>query len=499
MAEEINALAPEKEQDTNELRRIRVEKLEALQAEGNDPFHITLAEQTHTAAKIVENYDELEGKDVSICGRIMTWRDMGKANFIDIRDRSGRMQIYVRMNDIGEEEFAAFKKWDIGDIIEVKGFVFRTRRGEISVHAKQVRLLTKSLLPLPEKFHGLKDTDTRYRQRYLDLIMNPEVKDTFYKRSKIISEIRRYLDSLDFMEVETPMLVSNAGGAAARPFFTHHNALDEDFKLRISLELYLKRLIVGGMERVYEIGRVFRNEGLDTRHNPEFTLMELYQAYTDYHGMMDLVEGLIRHTAKTVLGSAVVKYGDIELDFESDFERITMLDAVKKYAGIDFDALTFEEACVLAKEKGIEFEPRHKKGDLLSMFFEEFVEENLVQPTFVIDYPVEVSPLTKRKPSKPEYTERFELFVAGRELANAYSELNDPIDQRGRFEAQEELLAAGDEEANHTDEDFLTALEYGMPPTGGIGIGIDRLVMLLTDSAAIRDVLLFPTMKSLGE
>ncbi|MCI5592844.1 MAG: lysine--tRNA ligase [Oscillospiraceae bacterium] len=499
MAEEINALAPEKEQDTNELRRIRVEKLEALQAEGNDPFHITLAEQTHTAAKIVENYDELEGKDVSICGRIMTWRDMGKANFIDIRDRSGRMQIYVRMNDIGEEEFAAFKKWDIGDIIEVKGFVFRTRRGEISVHAKQVRLLTKSLLPLPEKFHGLKDTDTRYRQRYLDLIMNPEVKDTFYKRSKIISEIRRYLDSLDFMEVETPMLVSNAGGAAARPFFTHHNALDEDFKLRISLELYLKRLIVGGMERVYEIGRVFRNEGLDTRHNPEFTLMELYQAYTDYHGMMDLVEGLIRHTAKTVLGSAVVKYGDIELDFESDFERITMLDAVKKYAGIDFDALTFEEACALAKEKGIEFEPRHKKGDLLSMFFEEFVEENLVQPTFVIDYPVEVSPLTKRKPSKPEYTERFELFVAGRELANAYSELNDPIDQRGRFEAQEELLAAGDEEANHTDEDFLTALEYGMPPTGGIGIGIDRLVMLLTDSAAIRDVLLFPTMKSLGE
>lgn len=499
MAEELNVSTPEQEQDTNELRRIRVEKLEALQAENKDPFHITLAEQSIVAAEIVQRFDELENTDVSICGRIMTWRDMGKANFIDVRDRSGRMQVYVRMNDLGEEEFAAFKKWDIGDIVEVKGFVFRTRRGEISVHAKEIRLLTKSLLPLPEKFHGLKDTDTRYRQRYLDLIMNPEVKDTFYKRSKIVSEMRKYLDSLDFIEVETPMLVSNAGGAAARPFITHHNALDEDFKLRISLELYLKRLIVGGMERVYEIGRVFRNEGLDTRHNPEFTLMELYQAYTDYYGMMDLVEGLIRTVAQKVLGTAVVKYGELELDFEKPFEKMTMLDAVKKHTGIDFDELSFEQACEIAKEKGIEFEARHKKGDLLSMFFEEFVEEHLEQPTFIIDYPVEVSPLTKRKPDKPEYTERFELFVAKRELANAYSELNDAIDQRGRFEAQEELIAAGDEEANHTDEDFLTSLEYGMPPTGGIGIGVDRLVMLLTDSAAIRDVLLFPTMKSIND
>ena len=496
MAEELNVNAAQ-EQDANELRKIRVDKLNALQAEGNDPFQITSAQQSVTAQEIIDRFDELENTDVSICGRIMTWRDMGKANFIDIRDRSGRMQVYVRMNDIGEDEFAAFKKWDIGDIIEVKGFVFRTRRGEISVHAKELRLLTKSLLPLPEKFHGLKDTDTRYRQRYLDLIMNPEVKDTFYKRSKIISEIRRYLDSQQFMEVETPMLVSNAGGAAARPFVTHHNALNEDFKLRISLELYLKRLIVGGMERVYEIGRVFRNEGLDTRHNPEFTLMELYQAYTDYHGMMDLVENLIRTVAVNVLGTAVVKYGDIELDFEKPFARIPMVDAVKQYTGIDFDAIDFEQAKALAKEKGIEVEPMHKKGDILSMFFEEFVEEKLDQPTFIIDYPVEVSPLTKRKPDKPDFTERFELFVAKRELANAYSELNDPIDQRGRFEAQEELLAAGNEEANHTDEDFLTALEYGMPPTGGIGIGIDRLVMLLTDSAAIRDVLLFPTMKSL--
>ena len=499
MAEEINALAPEKEQDTNELRRIRVEKLEALQAEGNDPFHITLAEQTHTAAKIVENYDELEGKDVSICGRIMTWRDMGKANFIDIRDRSGRMQIYVRMNDIGEEEFAAFKKWDIGDIIEVKGFVFRTRRGEISVHAKQVRLLTKSLLPLPEKFHGLKDTDTRYRQRYLDLIMNPEVKDTFYKRSKIISEIRRYLDSLDFMEVETPMLVSNAGGAAARPFETHFNSLNEDLKLRISLELYLKRLIVGGLERVYEIGRVFRNEGLDTRHNPEFTLMELYQAYTDYEGMMELTESMFRYLAEKVCGSAVIKYNDTVIDMSKPFARLSMTEAVKLYSGVDFDAVADEaEAKAIAKEHNVEFEDRHTKGDILNLFFEEFCEDKMIQPTFITDHPVEISPLTKRKPTDPSRVERFELYIYGREMCNAYSELNDPIDQRERFKAQDALAAAGDEEANHTDEDFLNALEVGLPPTGGIGYGIDRLVMLLTDSQAIRDVLLFPTMKTLG-
>ena len=499
MAEELNVNAAQ-EQDANELRKIRVDKLNALQAEGNDPFQITSAQQSVTAQEIIDRFDELENTDVSICGRIMTWRDMGKANFIDIRDRSGRMQVYVRMNDIGEDEFAAFKKWDIGDIIEVKGFVFRTRRGEISVHAKELRLLTKSLLPLPEKFHGLKDTDTRYRQRYLDLIMNPEVKDTFYKRSKIISEIRRYLDSQQFMEVETPMLVSNAGGAAARPFVTHHNALNEDFKLRISLELYLKRLIVGGMERVYEIGRVFRNEGLDTRHNPEFTLMELYQAYTDYNGMMDLTENLYRTVAQNVLGTTKIVYNGVEMDLGKPFERITMIDAVKKYAGVDWNEVsTLEEARALADKHHVEYEARHQKGDILSLFFEEFAEEHLIQPTFVMDHPIEISPLTKKKPGNPGYVERFEFFMNGWEMANAYSELNDPIDQRERFKAQEALLAQGDEEANTTDEDFLNALEIGMPPTGGIGFGIDRMCMLMTDSPAIRDVLLFPTMKSIDK
>lgn len=498
MAEELNNNVVEETKSENEYRKIRVEKLEALQQAGNDPFQITVAEQTATSQEILDNFDELENKEVSICGRIMTWRNMGKANFIDIRDRSGRMQVYVRMNDIGEEAFAAFKKWDIGDIVEVKGFVFRTKRGEISVHAQQIRLLSKSLLPLPEKFHGIKDTDTRYRQRYVDLIMNPEVKDTFYKRSKIISEIRRYLDSQGFCEVETPMLVTNAGGAAARPFLTHHNALDEDFKLRISLELYLKRLIVGGMERVYEIGRVFRNEGIDTRHNPEFTLMELYQAYTDYNGMMDLTENLYRHLAKTVLGTTKITYNGVEMDLGKPFERITMVDAVKKYAGVDWNEVkTLEDARKVADEHHIEYEDRHAKGDILNLFFETYVEEHLIQPTFLMDHPVEISPLTKRKPSNPEYVERFEFFMNGWEMANAYSELNDPIDQRERFKAQEAALAQGDEEANTTDEDFLTALEYGMPPTGGIGYGIDRLVMLLTDSSAIRDVLLFPTMKSL--
>ena len=498
MAEELNNNVVEETKSENEYRKIRVEKLEALQQAGNDPFQITVAEQTATAQEILDNFDELENKEVSICGRIMTWRNMGKANFIDIRDRSGRMQVYVRMNDIGEEAFAAFKKWDIGDIVEVKGFVFRTKRGEISVHAQQIRLLSKSLLPLPEKFHGIKDTDTRYRQRYVDLIMNPEVKDTFYKRSKIISEIRRYLDSQGFCEVETPMLVTNAGGAAARPFLTHHNALDEDFKLRISLELYLKRLIVGGMERVYEIGRVFRNEGIDTRHNPEFTLMELYQAYTDYNGMMDLTENLYRHLAKTVLGTTTITYNGVEMDLGKPFERITMVDAVKKYAGVDWNEVkTLEDARKVADEHHIEYEDRHAKGDILNLFFETYVEEHLIQPTFLMDHPVEISPLTKREPSNPEYVERFEFFMNGWEMANAYSELNDPIDQRERFKAQEAALAQGDEEANTTDEDFLTALEYGMPPTGGIGYGIDRLVMLLTDSSAIRDVLLFPTMKSL--
>ena len=484
-------------EDISELKKIRIEKLNALQQAGKDPFQVTTAEQSITNAEIKERFEELENTDVSVCGRIIAWRDMGKANFIVLSDRSGNIQSYVRVNDIGEEEFAEFKKWDIGDIVEVKGFVFKTRRGEISVHAKNIRLLSKSLLPLPEKFHGLTNTDARYRQRYVDLIVNPESKDTFIKRSLIIREIRRFLDSQGFLEVETPMLVSNAGGAAARPFETHSNALNENFKLRISLELYLKRLIVGGLERVYEIGRVFRNEGVDTRHNPEFTLMELYQAYTDYHGMMDLTENLYRTVAKKVLGSEKFSYNGIEMDLSKPFERITMLDAVKKYSGVDFSTVkTDEEAKALAKEKGIEFEERHKKGDILNLFFEEYVEEHLVQPTFVMDHPVEISPLTKRKPENPDYVERFEFFMNGWELANAYSELNDPIDQRARFKAQDELFAAGDEEANHTDEDFLTALEYGMPPTGGIGFGIDRMTMLLTDSQAIRDVLLFPTMKS---
>ncbi len=514
MSENLNETVNEKLEDTNELRQIRVDKLDTLQAAGKDPFQITLADQNAVNAEVTARFEALESETallpdeekpeqvrldgVCICGRIMTWRDMGKANFIDVTDRSGRMQVYVRMNDIGEEAFAEFKKWDIGDIVEVKGFVFRTRRGQISVHAQEIRLLTKSLLPLPEKFHGLKDTDTRYRQRYLDLIVNPEVKDTFFKRSQIIKEIRNYLDDLSFVEVETPMLVSNAGGAAARPFVTHHNTLNEDFKLRISLELYLKRLIVGGMERVYEIGRVFRNEGMDTKHNPEFTLMELYQAYTDYHGMMDLVEGLIKHCANKVCGTEKVMYDGVEIDLSKPFARISMLDAVKEATGVDFDAIDFDEAKAIAKERGIEVDKSHKKGDILNSFFEEFVEETLVQPTFIIDHPVEISPLTKRKPDKPDYVERFELFITKREFANAYSELNDPIDQRGRFEAQEELFAAGNEEANHTDEDFLTALEYGMPPTGGIGVGIDRLVMFLTDSPSIRDVLLFPTMKTIG-
>ena len=486
------------EQDINELKKIRLEKLAALQEKGCDPFLITKAGQTIHSAEINERFEELENQDVCICGRIKTWRDMGKANFIDVYDRDGRMQVYVRRDDIGEENFAEFKKWDIGDIVEVKGFVFRTRRGEISVHCKEIRLLTKSLLPLPEKYHGLTNVDTRYRQRYLDLIVNPEVMDTFKKRSQIIKEIRNFLDGRDFIEVETPMLVSNAGGAAARPFETHYNALDEDVKLRISLELYLKRLIVGGMERVYEIGRVFRNEGVDTRHNPEFTLMELYQAYTDYEGMMELTESMFRYLANKVVGSAVISYNGTVIDMEKPFKRITMTDAIKEYAGVDFSAVTTdEEAQAIAKEHHVEFEKHHKKGDIMNLFFEEFCEEKMIQPTFVCDHPIEISPLTKKKPGSDGLVERFELYIYGREMCNAYSELNDPIDQRERFAAQEELFAKGDEEANHTDEDFLTALEYGMPPTGGIGYGIDRLVMLLTDSQAIRDVLLFPTMKSI--
>ncbi|MBR2079198.1 MAG: lysine--tRNA ligase [Clostridia bacterium] len=495
-----NAPAAEVQQDVNELRKVRVDKLQALQAEGNDPFVITKYDWTHHSAVVKENYDELEGKTVRVAGRMMSKRIMGKASFCNIKDLKGNIQSYVARDSLGEEEYKAFKKLDIGDIVGIEGSVFKTKTGEISIHAEKVTLLSKSLLPLPEKFHGLTNTDTRYRQRYLDLIMNDESKDALVKRSLIIRAIRKYLDSQGFIEVETPMLVSNAGGAAARPFETHFNALSEDFKLRISLELYLKRLIVGGLERVYEIGRVFRNEGLDTRHNPEFTLMELYQAYTDYHGMMDLTENLYRHVAQEVLGTTKITFGGVEMDLGKPFERITMVDAVKKYAGVDFSEIkTDEEAKALAKEKGIEFEKRHKKGDILNLFFEEFVEHHLIQPTFLMDHPVEISPLTKRKPENPDYVERFEFFMNGWEMANAYSELNDPIDQRERFKAQEELLKQGDEEANTTDEDFLCALEYGMAPTGGIGFGIDRMVMLMTDSAAIRDVLLFPTMKSLDK
>ena len=487
------------EQDLNQLRKVRREKLAELQGSGKDPFVITKYDQTHHSVEVKENYEELEGKQVSIAGRMMSKRVMGKASFCNVQDLKGNIQSYVARDSIGEENYKEFKKLDVGDVIGIEGEVFKTKTGEISIHASHVTLLSKSLQILPEKFHGLTNTDMRYRQRYVDLIMNPEAKDTFIKRSKIISAIRRYLDGEGFMEVETPMLVANAGGAAARPFETHFNALNEDLKLRISLELYLKRLIVGGLERVYEIGRVFRNEGLDTRHNPEFTLMELYQAYTDYNGMMDLTENLYRHVAQEVLGTTKIVYNGVEMDLGKPFERITMVDAVKKYAGVDWNEVkTLEEARKLADEHHVEYEEHHKKGDILSLFFEEFAEEHLIQPTFVMDHPIEISPLTKKKPENPEYTERFEFFMNGWEMANAYSELNDPIDQRERFKAQEELLAQGDEEANTTDEDFLNALEIGMPPTGGIGFGIDRMCMLLTDSAAIRDVLLFPTMKTQG-
>ena len=487
------------EQDLNQLRKVRREKLAELQGSGKDPFVITKYDQTHHSVEVKENYEEIEGKQVSIAGRMMSKRVMGKASFCNVQDLKGNIQSYVARDSIGEENYKEFKKLDVGDVIGIEGEVFKTKTGEISIHASHVTLLSKSLQILPEKFHGLTNTDMRYRQRYVDLIMNPEAKDTFIKRSKIISAIRRYLDGEGFMEVETPMLVANAGGAAARPFETHFNALNEDLKLRISLELYLKRLIVGGLERVYEIGRVFRNEGLDTRHNPEFTLMELYQAYTDYNGMMDLTENLYRHVAQEVLGTTKIVYNGVEMDLGKPFERITMVDAVKKYAGVDWNEVkTLEEARKLADEHHVEYEEHHKKGDILSLFFEEFAEEHLIQPTFVMDHPIEISPLTKKKPENPEYTERFEFFMNGWEMANAYSELNDPIDQRERFKAQEELLAQGDEEANTTDEDFLNALEIGMPPTGGIGFGIDRMCMLLTNSAAIRDVLLFPTMKTQG-
>ena len=488
------------EQDINQLLKVRREKLAALQENGKDPFLITKYDVTHHSLEIKEEFDALEGQTVCIAGRVMSKRVMGKASFCNVQDIQGNIQSYVARDSIGEEAYADFKKYDVGDIVGIKGEVFKTKTGEISIHAAEVTLLSKSLQILPEKYHGLVNTDIRYRQRYTDLIMNEEVKDTFIKRSKIISSIRRYLDGQGFLEVETPMLVSNAGGAAARPFETYYNALDENVKLRISLELYLKRLIVGGLERVYEIGRVFRNEGLDTRHNPEFTLMELYQAYTDYNGMMDLTENMFRHVAQEVCGTTTITYGGVEIDLGSPFKRVTMIDAVKEYAGVDFDLIKdTEEAKKIADEKGVHYEERHKKGDILNLFFEEFVEEHLVQPTFVLDHPVEISPLTKRKPDKPDYVERFELFITCREMCNAYSELNDPIDQRARFAAQEEAFAAGDEEANHTDEDFLNALEIGMPPTGGIGYGIDRLVMLLTDSPAIRDVLLFPTMKTLSK
>ena len=494
MAGEKNVQA----QDINQLLKVRRDKLKELQDNGKDPFVITKYDVTHHSQEVKDNFETLEGQSVSLAGRVMSKRVMGKASFCHIQDLQGTIQSYVARDSIGEEEYKAFKKMDIGDIVGLKGEVFKTKTGEISIHASEVTLLSKSLQILPEKFHGLTNTDIRYRQRYVDLIMNPEVKDTFIKRSQIIKEIRNFLDGRGFMEVETPMLVSNAGGAAARPFETHYNALDEDVKLRISLELYLKRLIVGGLERVYEIGRVFRNEGVDTRHNPEFTLMELYQAYTDYEGMMELTESMFRYLAEKVCGSAVIKYNETVIDMSKPFERITMIDAVKKYSGVDFSQVADdEEAKALADEHHIEYEARHKKGDIINLFFEEFCEDKMIQPTFVMDHPVEISPLTKKKPENPELVERFELFIYGREMCNAYSELNDPIDQRARFMAQEEAFAAGDEEANHTDEDFLNALEIGMPPTGGIGYGIDRLVMLLTDSQAIRDVLLFPTMKSL--
>ena len=484
--------------DVNQLLKVRREKLQDLQERGKDPFQITKYDVTHHSMEIKDNFDTLEGQTVTIAGRMMFKRVMGKASFCNVQDLQGSIQSYVARDNIGEESYADFKKYDVGDILGITGEVFKTKTGEISIHASEVTLLSKSLQVLPEKFHGLTDTDTRYRQRYVDLIMNPEVKDTFIKRSKIISSIRRYLDGQGFMEVETPMLVSNAGGAAARPFETHFNALNEDLKLRISLELYLKRLIVGGMERVYEIGRVFRNEGLDTRHNPEFTLMELYQAYTDYHGMMDLTENLYRHVAKEVTGSEILTYGEHTMDLSKPFARITMVDAVKQYANVDFNEIhSTEEAKKVADEHHIEYEERHEKGDILNLFFEEYVEEHLIQPTFIMDHPVEISPLTKKKPENPDYVERFEFFMNGWEMANAYSELNDPIDQRERFEAQEKAFAAGDDEANHTDEDFLNALSIGMPPTGGIGFGIDRMVMMMTNSPAIRDVLLFPTMKSL--
>ena len=493
MAQENQAL------DTNEQVEIRKEKLETLKAAGKDPFVTTKFDVTHHSVDIRNDFDNLENKQVTIAGRMMFKRIMGKASFCNLSDRYGSMQCYVARDSIGEEAYADFKKYDVGDVIGVKGYVFKTKTGEISVHAEEVTLLTKSLRPLPEKYHGLKDTEARYRQRYLDLIMNQDVRNTFEKRSQILKEIRSFLAEKDFMEVETPLLVENAGGAAARPFFTHYNALDEERKLRISLELYLKRLIVGGFERVFEIGRVFRNEGVDTRHNPEFTLMELYQAYTDYNGMMDLTEEMFRYLAEKVCGSAVITYNGIELDFSKPFKRITMLDAVKEYSGVDFSTITTDEAAkAIAKEKNIAFEPHHKRGDIINLFFEEFCEEKMIQPTFVMDHPIEISPLTKKKPGAEDRVERFELFINTWEMCNAYSELNDPIDQRERFAAQDALAAAGDEEANHTDEDFLTALEYGMPPTGGIGYGIDRLVMLLTDSASIRDVLLFPTLKSLN-
>ena len=496
MAEQKNV----QEQDINQLIKVRQDKLKELQEYGKAPFLITKYDVTHHSTEIKENYDELEGKTVTVAGRMMFKRVMGKASFCNVQDLKGSIQAYVARDNIGEDSYKDFKKYDVGDIVGIKGEVFTTKTGEISIHATEVTLLAKSLNVLPEKFHGLTNTDMRYRQRYVDLIMNQDVKDTFVKRSKVISSIRHYLDGQGFMEVETPMLVQNAGGAAARPFDTHFNALDEDLHLRISLELYLKRLIVGGMERVYEIGRVFRNEGLDTRHNPEFTLMELYQAYTDYNGMMDLTENMFRYVAQEVLGTTTIVYNGIEMDWGKPFERITMVDAVKKYAGVDFNEInSTEEAKAIAKEKHVEFEDHHTKGDILNLFFEEFVEEHLLQPTFIMDHPIEISPLTKKKPENPEYVERFEFFMNGWEMANAYSELNDPIDQRERFAAQDANAAAGDDEAEHTDEDFLNALELGMPPTGGIGYGLDRLCMLLTDSQAIRDVLLFPTMKSLDK